>query len=669
MANYITIGSRFKPYSYEEYLAPVQQMTEAHEALENEYGDLMAKSSVWEQIANEQQDSYAYSLYKAYANDLANEAERLSKEGLTPSSRQNMLKMKQRYSSDIIPIEQAYKRRQELADEQRKYMQADPSIRYERQASTMSLDDFIKNPSADYGRGYSGQKLMDTVSKMASNYSRELTDTSDLTKLGIPYQYIQSHTTGATSEDLMQVLASYAGENPNSKAATFLKGMVDQAIYSSGVADWADKKTLKEFYNWGFQGLYSAIGKTDTKHYTDSFGMQLDLQRRREEGKNTLPKDTGRGPEPEETSSMFNLHVPRGVEGNIDENLARIKGSIRRSSNNLGVSTETLDNAESELKKAERALKSINITDDEIAKIREYDEKAEQWIRDHPAGGESIPSFGRKPSKYDEYHSYLQAKERYNREYFQLEKLKEDYGYISDDPMEAISMGIDLETSKSKIPRNDLILWTGSTSYGKVRDLISNAVSNATEDDPNLYLVDADGKKQKYKVTEEIRDKFKSGTGGVFIRGGKNPKLSINLDGKEYSIKGIKEIDDFNNELAAVANHLGDFTANRVKNRLSSVSPYVFMDVLNKGENSEMLGQLVALGGVKASNIEGTPYQEINIQSTEGGDIIKIIIDKRTKEFLAINSLSSELGNGELRAGALESMGNAMLNRLVEDSK
>lgn len=151
MANYsLVINSQFKPFSYQEMLAPTLMATQAHQELENQYGELATKASVWEEMANEQTDPYAYKMYKTYANDLEEQAGQLAREGLNAASRQNMLKMKQRYSRDIVPIEQAYKRRQELIDEQRKALMANPSLMYDVDFSMTSLDDLISNPNLSY---------------------------------------------------------------------------------------------------------------------------------------------------------------------------------------------------------------------------------------------------------------------------------------------------------------------------------------------------------------------------------------------------------------------------------------------------------------------------------------------------------------------------------------
>ena len=71
MANYeLVVNSKFQPFSFERYIQPYQIYGAAYKELENQYGELATKASIWEEMANEQTDPYAYKMYKTYANDL-----------------------------------------------------------------------------------------------------------------------------------------------------------------------------------------------------------------------------------------------------------------------------------------------------------------------------------------------------------------------------------------------------------------------------------------------------------------------------------------------------------------------------------------------------------------------------------------------------------------------
>ena len=280
MANYsLILDTKFKPFSYAEMLAPVAAATQAHQAIEEEYGNLATKANVWEKMANEQTDPYAYRMYKAYSDDLNARAEQLMRYGLNASSRKGMLDMRARYSKEIVPIEVAYKRREELAAEQRKAMAANPTLRYQRDASKMSLDDLIRDPSLDYGKSYSGALLTQQVAQMAASYAKTITEEGKLESLGLPFQYKNRIRRGASPEDILAVI-NEAATDGHTGAINFLKTVRDQAIAASGIADWADSNTMKEFTAFANQGLYSAIGQTEIKNYTDQYSMHDKLNAR-----------------------------------------------------------------------------------------------------------------------------------------------------------------------------------------------------------------------------------------------------------------------------------------------------------------------------------------------------------------------------------------------------
>lgn len=282
MANYsLILDTKFKPFSYQEMLAPVAASTQAHQALEEEYNELAAKANVWDRLANEQTDSKAYKMYKTYADDLSARADDLMKYGLNVSSRKGMLDMRARYSKEIVPIDVAYKRREDLAKEQRDAMKVDPTLRYQRYAREMSLDDFIDDPSLDYGKSYSGDLLAKQVSQVAANYAKVLTREGGLESLGLPYQYKSRIGYGATPEEILAVINDAALKG-HEGAIKFLKGARDQVLQSSGVLDWTDpdSETRKFFVSSANRGLISALGQTDIKNYTDSYSMQDALRKK-----------------------------------------------------------------------------------------------------------------------------------------------------------------------------------------------------------------------------------------------------------------------------------------------------------------------------------------------------------------------------------------------------
>lgn len=257
MANYsLVINSQFKPFSYQEMLAPTLMATQAHQELENQYGELATKASVWEEMANEQTDPYAYKMYKTYANDLEEQAGQLAREGLNAASRRDMLNMRARYNKEITPIEQAYTARQKQAEEQQRALLQDPTLMLSRRASTTSLDDYIRNPQLAY-ESYSGKLITAQVASAASALAKEMQEKPRKWRsiLGNSY-YETMMQKGFSSQAVLQAIQ----DNPN--AAPQLTRIVEDAINSSGVRNWGDQATIARAIDYAKQGLWSAVGET-----------------------------------------------------------------------------------------------------------------------------------------------------------------------------------------------------------------------------------------------------------------------------------------------------------------------------------------------------------------------------------------------------------------------
>lgn len=257
MANYsLVINSQFKPFSYQEMLAPTLMATQAHQELENQYGELATKASVWEEMANEQTDPYAYKMYKTYANDLEAQAGQLAREGLNAASRRDMLNMKARYSKEITPIEQAYATRQKQAEQQQQALFQDPTLMLSRRASTTSLDDYIRNPQLAY-EAYSGKLITAQAAQAASALAKEMQEKPRKWRSILGNSYYESMMQkGFSSKAVLQAIQ----DKPN--AAPQLTKIVEDAINSSGVRNWGDQATIARAIDYAKQGLWSAVGET-----------------------------------------------------------------------------------------------------------------------------------------------------------------------------------------------------------------------------------------------------------------------------------------------------------------------------------------------------------------------------------------------------------------------
>ncbi len=255
----LVIDSKFRPFSYDELIKPLMQYKEAYDKVEADYSDLAAQTEQWKDIANQTQSPEAYAMYSKYANDLNKVVDDFSK-GMTLQNRSQLLAMKRRYASDIKPIENAANRRKELADEQRRIDAQDPTRLWQRRASDMSLDEFIHNPAADYGKGISGVTLTAQVAAGASALAKEFRNNPEkMRKLvgGDYYEYIKQR--GFSSQAVLAAIMN----NPD--ASPILTNLVESTMDATGVKDWGSKSTIQQAYNYARQGLWNAVGQDEAQ--------------------------------------------------------------------------------------------------------------------------------------------------------------------------------------------------------------------------------------------------------------------------------------------------------------------------------------------------------------------------------------------------------------------
>ena len=251
-ANNIIIGSKFKPFSYEELLKPVMMAQEAHTAMEDEYSALSSQAEIWKNMANKETSPVAYNLYQTFASNLDQAASTLATEGLSPTNRQSLLNIRKLYKSNITPIEQAYTKKQALAEEQRKLRASDQTMMFDVEVPTLSLDEFI-GKDITY-TPYSGAVLTKQTAEAAKQL-KDLMQSDDPKWTSIlGGQYWQSKIrNGYTPEQILLT----AQEDPN--APKELTSIIDNVLSANKITK--DKGDLyNQARNYALLGLREAIG-------------------------------------------------------------------------------------------------------------------------------------------------------------------------------------------------------------------------------------------------------------------------------------------------------------------------------------------------------------------------------------------------------------------------
>lgn len=159
MAIVLTSSAKFQPYSFDEMIRPYQMLTEEYNKREAEISALDTKAETMRQYAqqeidrakleNRQPASFA-TQYMNYANSLDKAAEDLATKGLRGTNRKTIYDLTNQYQTNVVPIETALKTRTAKSDEQRKAHLANPNLIFDRDFSTIGLQELIDNPDLGY---------------------------------------------------------------------------------------------------------------------------------------------------------------------------------------------------------------------------------------------------------------------------------------------------------------------------------------------------------------------------------------------------------------------------------------------------------------------------------------------------------------------------------------
>lgn len=172
---YIVLNSKFKPFSYQEMLAPIMQAQEAHNKIEEELGnlDIMA-SDIAAKLTNNPEDKELRDLYNSFNTELNKASNELSSRGLTPQTRKNLISLKKQYAEKLNPVNEAYKSYVEDQKYLSRMRREHPEIIIERIGDSIS----------DYMYG-------NMPSDVSANLNT-ITESSRLSSAGLSKQFVDS---------------------------------------------------------------------------------------------------------------------------------------------------------------------------------------------------------------------------------------------------------------------------------------------------------------------------------------------------------------------------------------------------------------------------------------------------------------------------------------------
>ena len=151
MPNYgLVVTPQYNPMSYEQYVQPFKDYAQVYNDTADKIDALEMEANKWEKLAESEKDAPQYNQYQNYANDLRSYADELATKGLSGRTRAGLSKMRQRYAKEILPIEDAFNRREADIKAEDELLARDPSIVFDASAREKGLGEYMAGTPQRY---------------------------------------------------------------------------------------------------------------------------------------------------------------------------------------------------------------------------------------------------------------------------------------------------------------------------------------------------------------------------------------------------------------------------------------------------------------------------------------------------------------------------------------
>ena len=301
----ITSGSHYTPFTYDELVKPIQQMTDAQNASQDVYDELDLRSEALRNyISDNPEDKQARAMYDSYMTKLSTLQDNLWKNGYNSQTRRDLAAARSGYASDITRLQTAIQNRQERSKEYWDARHKDPSLITGADPGLGGLDNYLNDDK--FGQNwysYSGDQFTSEVAADAKARANELMRNPELMKNPELAGYITRITQeGFTSAEVenASALARQILETGNTSALenaglpeTILASVLLSHLESTGARGNVSDSEFQRLFDYGRAGLAHAIGKTDISDLKDNnweLAAQKNLARFKYNLQNQAPK-------------------------------------------------------------------------------------------------------------------------------------------------------------------------------------------------------------------------------------------------------------------------------------------------------------------------------------------------------------------------------------------
>ena len=205
-ANFITVNSQFKPFSFQEMLQPYELYSQAYSGAEQQLAALQDKAAELESLKDSAGNENAYNTYKAYADSINSMVDALSHGTYNPSIKSGLLQERRNYVSNIAPISAQVAKKNQLALKQDELSAQNPALRFSIDFHTVGIDDMMKNPTLGF-KTLDLDKVMTKTGQAAEALGKKLRSDPKFVRLSNYYMQTMQRQ-GYTPSEVMKAIAA-----------------------------------------------------------------------------------------------------------------------------------------------------------------------------------------------------------------------------------------------------------------------------------------------------------------------------------------------------------------------------------------------------------------------------------------------------------------------------
>ena len=268
MPNYYIQARRstFNPFSFDEYVKPLNMYKEYYEKNEEALTDMQAQANLWQNIMESETDSKLADKYKTYVNNLNNATQQL-KNGMSYNLR-NQIQQLRGQSAMVKQIENAYNLRAKDIDAYNELMIKDPSRIGADDPTSRGLDMYLNGPVKN-NYGVSGDRLYALGNARAKAMSAQRDKYGNAVEaLGKQY-FMLKHSTGFSDKEITELL-----KNKNSE----LFNEIDRIIQQEGTP-LNNANDLNTAETYILNGMLSGFTYDEDRKYMKNENFLTDYQK------------------------------------------------------------------------------------------------------------------------------------------------------------------------------------------------------------------------------------------------------------------------------------------------------------------------------------------------------------------------------------------------------